>query len=48
MGVISVASGNSCWRGLDYYKNNKVKKLIKINEMNIKVLLRVIVNMKYI
>lgn len=32
MGVISVASGNSCWRGLDYYKNNKVKKLIKINE----------------
>ena len=32
MGVISVASGNSCWRGLDYYKNNKVKKIIKINE----------------
>ena len=24
MGIISLASGNSCWRGLDYYKNKKV------------------------
>ena len=23
MGIISLASGNSCWRGLDYYKNKK-------------------------
>lgn len=32
MSVISVASGNSCWRGLDYYKCNKVEKLEQINE----------------
>lgn len=32
MGIISLASGNSCWRGLDYYKNKKVIKLKKINE----------------
>ena len=32
MGIISLASGNSCWRGLDYYKNKKVTKLNKINE----------------
>ena len=32
MGIISLASGNSCWRGLDYYKNKKVAKLNKINE----------------
>ena len=32
MGIISLASGNSCWRGLDYYKNKKVIKLSKINE----------------
>ena len=32
MGIISVASGNSCWRGLDYYKQNKVKNIVKINE----------------
>ena len=24
MGIISLASGNSYWRGLDYYKNKKV------------------------
>ena len=24
MGIISLASGNSCWRGLDYYKNKKI------------------------
>ena len=32
MGIISCASGSSCWRGLDYYKNNKVIKLNKIND----------------
>ena len=32
MGIISLASGNSCWRGLDYYKSKKVTKLNKINE----------------
>ena len=32
MGIISLASGNSCWRGLDYYKNKKVTKLNKTNE----------------
>jgi len=32
MGIISLASGNSCWRGLEYYKNKKVIKLNKINE----------------
>lgn len=30
MGIIALASGNSCWRGLDYYKNKKVIKLNKI------------------
>ncbi len=32
MGIISLASGNSCWRGLDYYKYKKIIKLNKINE----------------
>ena len=32
MGIISLASGNSCWRGLDYFKNKKVIKLNKIND----------------
>ena len=32
MGIISLASGNSCWRGLDYYKNKKVIMLYKISE----------------
>lgn len=32
MGIISLASGNSCWRGLDYYKNKKVIKFERINE----------------
>ena len=31
MGIISLASGNSCWRGLDYFKDKKVIKLRKIN-----------------
>ena len=32
MGIISLASGKSCWRGLDYYKSKSVVKLDKINE----------------
>ena len=32
MGIISLASGNSCWIGLDYYKNKKITELNKINE----------------
>lgn len=32
MGVISSASGSSCWRGLDCYKKNKVSSLKKIND----------------
>ena len=32
MGIINVASGNSVWRGLDYYKENKVKSYKKIND----------------
>lgn len=32
MGIIALASGNSCWRGLDYFKDKKVIKLNKINE----------------
>lgn len=31
MGIISSASGSSCWRGLDYYKKNKVSNLNKLN-----------------
>ena len=31
MGLINVASGNSVWRGLDYYKKNKVKNYKKIS-----------------
>lgn len=33
MGIISCASGSSCWRGLEYFKNNKVKIIKKINDM---------------
>ena len=32
MGIISLASGNSYWRGLDYFKDKKVIRLNKINE----------------
>ena len=32
MGIISLASGNSCWRGLYYYKDKKIIELNKINE----------------
>lgn len=33
MGLIDVASSNSTWRGLDYYKNNKVTKYKKISDV---------------
>lgn len=32
MGLINIASGNSTWRGLDYYKENKVCDYKKIND----------------
>lgn len=32
MGIITSASGKSLWRGLDYYKEGKVKNIVKINE----------------
>ena len=32
MGIISLSSGSSCWRGLDYYKEKRVVELNKINE----------------
>lgn len=33
MSVISSASGSSCWRGLDYYQNNKIKNIKKISDI---------------
>lgn len=32
MSIISMASGASCWRGLDYYKDKKIRNLKKIND----------------
>lgn len=32
MGIRSLSSGGSCWRGLDYYKEKRVVELNKINE----------------
>ena len=32
MGIISLASGSSCWKGLDYFKDQKVIDLRKIND----------------
>lgn len=31
MKIINIASGDSTWRGLDYYKDNKVKSYDRIN-----------------
>lgn len=36
MSIISSASGSSCWRGLDYYKNENIKNLKKINDYELK------------
>ena len=33
MGIISSASGSSCWRGLDYYKSRKIKDIKKISNI---------------
>lgn len=30
MGIISSASGSSCWRGLDYYKAKKIKNIKRL------------------
>ena len=32
MGLINIASGNSTWQGLDYYKENKVSNYKKISD----------------
>lgn len=32
MSVISSASGSSCWKGLDYYNNKKIRDIKKIND----------------
>ena len=32
MSIISSASSSSSWRGLDYYKKNKIKNLKKLND----------------
>ena len=32
MGIIYVASGTSCWKGLDYYKNKKIKNINKVSD----------------
>ena len=32
MGIISSASGSSCWRGLDYYKENKIKYINRMSK----------------
>ena len=33
MGIISSSSGSSCWRGLDYYKNKKIKDIKEISDI---------------
>lgn len=33
MEIISSASSSSCWRGLDYYKNKKIKNIKKISDI---------------
>ena len=32
MGLIETASGNSVWRGLDYYENKKVVSFKKLDD----------------
>ena len=48
MGIISCASGSSCWRGLDYYKNNKVIKLNIINNFEFPAIIDETKNMMFI
>ena len=33
MGIISSASGSSCWRGLDYHKSERIKNIKKISDV---------------
>lgn len=33
MGIISSASGSSCWRGLDYYKSKKIRDIKEISDI---------------
>ena len=39
MVLINIASSNSCWRGLDYYKEKKVsnyKEILKVKKLFMK------------
>jgi len=36
MGIISLASCSSCWKGLDYYKKKKIRNLKRINNNEFK------------
>lgn len=47
MGLIDIASGNSTWRGLDYYKENKVSDYKKISEYEYEGLVNGSNNQKY-
>lgn len=33
MGIISIASGSSCWNGLDYYKSKKIRIIKEISDV---------------
>ena len=33
MGIISCASGSSCFRGLEYYKSNKIKDIKQVSDI---------------
>lgn len=47
MGLIDIASGNSTWRGLDYYKENKVSDYKRISEYEYEGLVKGSNNQKY-
>ena len=36
MSVLTCASGSSCWRGLEYYKRNKILQIKKISDIEFK------------
>lgn len=47
MGLIDVASSNSTWKGLDYYKNNKVLESKKISDTEFEGIINGSNNRKY-
>lgn len=47
MGLINIASGNSTWRGLDYYKENKVSYYKKISNSEYECIVNGSNNKKY-